>query len=76
MDSQVANLIKKGMELLENNNYEEALSYFDQALILESNDPDLWNKKGVALRSLGRYDEAIECFNRSLSIEARDLDAS
>jgi Flp pilus assembly protein TadD len=76
VDLHVINLIKKGMELLENGNYEEALSHFDQALILESKDPDLWNKKGVALRSLGRYDEAIECFNKSLSIEARDLDAS
>lgn len=76
MDTGLENLIKKGIELLDNGKYEDALSYFDQALVLDSKDPDLWNKKGVALRSLGRYEEAIECFNKSLSIEARDLDAS
>ena len=76
MDSNVSNLIQKGVKLLEAGNYEEALSYFDQAIIIQSNNPDLWNKKGVTLRSLGRYDEAIECFNKSLSLEARDLDAS
>ena len=76
MDSRLDELIKKGTELLKNGKYEESLSYFDQALILKPNDPDLLNKKGVVLRSLGRYDEAIECYNKSLSIEARDLDAS
>ena len=56
--------------------FEKALSYFDQAIILQPNNPDLLNKKGVALRGLGRYDEAIECFNKSLQLDPRDLDAS
>jgi Flp pilus assembly protein TadD len=56
--------------------FEKALSYFEQAIILKPNDPDLLNKKGVALRGLGRYSEAIECFNKSLQLDPRDLDSS
>ena len=76
MDSDISNLIKKGTELLADYKFEESLSYFDQALILQPNNPNLLNKKGVVLRSLGRYDEAIECFNKSLQLDPRDLDSS
>ena len=46
---------------LDSENYVDAISFFDQALALKPNSPDIWNLKGVALRSLGRYDEASEC---------------
>ena len=61
---------------LDDGNYNEALSFFDQALSLEPNNPDFWNLKGIALRSLGRYDEASECYNKSLEIEPRDKESS
>ena len=69
-------LIAKGKSLLEEGNFEDALSNFEQALLQNPSDPDMWNFKGAALRSLGRYDEAIECFNKSLSIDPRDKSAS
>jgi len=72
----ISELIKKGTQLIIDGNFEEALSYLDQAIMIQPNDPDLLNKKGVALRSLGRYDEAIECFNKSLQLDPRDLDSS
>ena len=56
--------------------YEEALAFFEQALLQNQTDPDLWNYKGVALRSLGRYEESMECFNKSLEIDPRDKFAS
>ena len=73
---KISNLVNNGKELLEKGNFEEALSFFEQALLLNQNDPELWNYKGVALRSMGRYDEALECFNRSLEIDPRDKTAS
>ncbi len=69
-------LITKGKSLLEEGNFEEALSNFEQALLQNPSDPDLWNFKGVTFRSLGRYDEAIKCFNKSLSLDPRDKSAS
>ncbi len=74
--SNIDDLVQKGKTLLEENKFEEALGFFDQALLLNQNDPELWNYKGIVLRSIGRYDEALECFNKSLELDPRDKTAS
>lgn len=74
--SQIDDLVDKGNRFLEAGKFEEALGFFDQALLLNQSDPELWNHKGVTLRSMGRYDEAIECFNKSLELDPRDKKAS
>ena len=75
MDS-IDELIKMGKKQLEDGQYDDALNLFQKAILLNRNDPDLWNLKGIALRSLGRYNEAVECFNKSLEIDPRDKNAS
>ena len=75
MDS-IDELIKMGKKQLEDGQYDDTLNLFQKAILLNQNDPDLWNLKGIALRSLGRYNEAIECFNKSLEIDPRDKNAS
>ena len=75
MDS-IDELIKMGKKQLEDGQYDDALNLIQKAILLNRNDPDLWNLKGIALRSLGRYNEAIECFNKSLEIDPRDKNAS
>jgi tetratricopeptide (TPR) repeat protein len=40
--------------------YEEALAAFDQSLILNPQDADVWHNKALALRALGRTAEALE----------------
>ena len=75
MDS-IDELVKMGKKQLEDGQYDDALNLFQKAILLNQNDPDLWNLKGIALRSLGRYNEAIECFNKSLEIDPRDKNAS
>jgi len=74
--TEFENLIQNGLKNLQDGNFENALSFFEQALLLKPDDPDLWNQKGVTLRSLGRYDEASECYNRSLQLDPRDRDSS
>ena len=69
-------LVILGKKQLDDGRYNNALNLFEQAILLNQKDPDLWNLKGIALRSLGRYDEAIECFNKSLEIDPRDKNAS
>ena len=73
---EIEELVEKGQSLMTDGKFDDALGYFEQALLLNQNDPDLWNNKGVALRSLGRYEESMECFNKSLEIEPRDKFAS
>jgi len=74
--NSIDELIKMGKKQLEDRQYDDALNLFQKAILLNRNDPDLWNLKGIALRSLGRYNEAIECFNKSLEIDPRDKNAS
>lgn len=76
MGMEIDELVTQGKALLDEGKFEDALSYFEQALVLDQDNADLWNHKGVTLRSLGRYQEALECFNKSLEIEPRDKEAS
>jgi Flp pilus assembly protein TadD len=73
---QIRELVLKGNCLLESSDFDGALCHFEQALLLNPTNPELWNLKAVALRSMGRYEEAIECFNKSLKIDPRDKNAS
>ena len=73
---QIDDLIDKGKKFLEDGEFDNALRCFEQVLLLNQNDPELWNFKGAALRSMGRYEEALECFNKSLEIDPRDKFAS
>ncbi len=73
---EIQDLVKEGQSLLKDGKFNDALGYFEQALLLNQDDPDLWNHKGIALRSMGRYEEAMECFNKSLMIDPRDKNAS
>ena len=74
--TELETLIQSGIKNLKNGNFENALSFFEQALLLKPDDPDLWNQKGVTLRSLGRFDEASECYNKSLQLDPRDRASS
>ena len=74
--SEIEELVQKGQALMDAGKFFHALGFFEQSLLLNQNDPDLWNYKGIALRSLGRYEESMECFNKSLEIEPRDKFAS
>ncbi len=74
--NDISELVRKGKKYLENTQYPEALGCFEQALLLDQKNPELWNFKAVSLRSMGRYEEAMECFNKSLEIDPRDKNAS
>ena len=70
--TKIDELVSSGKSFLENGDFDKALSFFEQALLLDRKNPDLWNYKGTALRSLGRYGESMDCFNNSLKLDPRD----
>ncbi|AFS80650.1 hypothetical protein NKOR_03800 [Candidatus Nitrosopumilus koreensis AR1] len=73
---KIDELVSQGKSFLEDGKYDDALGFFEQALLLNQDNPDLWNYKGITLRSLGRYEEAMDCFNKSLQIDPRDRHSS
>ena len=65
--AEAESLFKQGMiSSTQNARYEEALTYFDRALILDQNFTEAWYTKGVALHNLRRFDEAVICYDRAL----------
>ncbi len=64
LENQARLCLEKGKASLANNNYEEALSFFDQAIAINPNYQEAWNKKASALQRLGRFKEAIDATNR------------
>ena len=74
--TEISELVSKGRSLLEDGKFGDALAFFEQALLLNQDNPDLWNFKAISLRGLGRYEEALDCFNKSLEIDPRDRNAS
>lgn len=74
--NKIGDLVLQGKSFLESGNFDEALSFFEQAVLLDPKNPDLWNYKGIALRSLGRYGESMDCFNNSLKLDPRDRNSS
>jgi len=73
---RIEDLVSEGSKMMDELRFELALEFFEQALLLDQSNPDLWNNKGTALRSIGRHEKAMECFNKSLEIEPRDKRAS
>lgn len=56
---------EKGAALMGLKRYDEALSAFQRALILESDDPHAWLNKGIVLYNLKRYSEARKSLRRA-----------
>ncbi len=50
----------------ENQQYEEAIVSYDQALQHKPDKHEAWYNRGVALGNLGRYEEAIASYNQAL----------
>ena len=51
--------------------YEEALSAYEQALILDPKDADAWYYKGNVLAVLNRYDDALAAFEHALTLDPK-----
>ena len=62
-------LVSKGFALYLNGEVTEAIGYFEEALKLDADNEEAYNRKGEALSNLGLFDEAAECFRRSLEIQ-------
>ena len=66
---------EKGLIHLVNNQFEEAITAFANALNFKLDNHQAWNKKGIALRKLGKYEEAIIAFDNALNFKSDNYEA-
>ncbi len=59
---------RRGITLFREGRYQDALSAFNQAILLKEDDPEAWNYKGEALFRLERPEEALVAFKKALEI--------
>jgi tetratricopeptide (TPR) repeat protein len=62
----------KGVDFTESKEYEKALNAYDQALLNDDKNPDIWNNKCFVLTKLGRCDEAIIAGNKAVQLNPKD----
>ena len=71
-EDKIYELKKKGLDLLIERNYEDALVCIDEALRTHPNDADLWSSKGDALTEINREEEGLQCYDKALEIDPDD----
>ncbi len=59
--------LMKGVKLLKKGDYQEAITYFDRSLSLNSNNALAWTNKAAAIYNLKNYEQALECSDNALS---------
>ena len=60
------NFLKKGNLAYESNNLNEAIRFYDEAIVKDSAFVDAWNNKGLVQMQQAKYDEAIYSFDRAV----------
>jgi Flp pilus assembly protein TadD len=62
----------KGLALVKQGKYDEAIKCYDEAIRLDPNPAGAWNNKGVALNNLGKYDESIKASDEAIRLAPND----
>ena len=62
-------------DLFEEENYEEAISFYDIVLEIDSTDFDALYGKAFSLDNIGKHEEAISFYDKVLEIDSTDFDA-
>ena len=65
----VSKLAKKGTQAFKNENYEEALDFYTQAIENCSDSNRLFTNRASCLNTMERYEEAIDDCDKALNIE-------
>jgi tetratricopeptide (TPR) repeat protein len=74
-DTSADGWFKKGNELLENRNNEEAVEAYDKALEVKPDFAEAHYNRGVALSDLGRNEEAVHAYKKAIELKPDDADA-
>ena len=65
-------LVDAGVEKYKKNLFDEAIIYFDKAIGIKPNNPDLLNLKGISLIKLEKYSHASSVYDEILEIDPKN----
>lgn len=60
----------QGNRLADQGDYGEALSAYEEALALDSNNAVIWVNRGRALAELGKFEEAFDCYSEATALDS------
>jgi len=67
--------IRRGNDLYNTGEYEEALKYYDKAIKKSPDYANAWYNRGIALYCLGKYEEALKCYDKAIELDPNDTQA-
>ncbi len=67
---------KRGNELFQAGNYQEAAQAYQEAINKEPGEPIYYNNLGISHTKLGKYEEAIQVFKKMLEIQPESVSAN
>ena len=65
---------KRGFVLEKLGKLEAALTSYDKAIELDSNDAEIHSNKGFVLGKLGRYDDALTSYDKAIELEPNNVE--
>jgi tetratricopeptide (TPR) repeat protein len=72
----VSDMIDDAEDYIDDEDYNDAIEILQQALLIESNNPDVLNYLGYSHRKLGQRTEALQFYQRALSQDPEHLGAN
>ncbi len=75
-DSELLNYktwLSTGLDLYEQNRYEDALASYDRAIEVQPEHWEVWCRRGNVLHDLGRYKDALASLDRSIEIQSNNF---
>ncbi|HEX9746122.1 MAG TPA: tetratricopeptide repeat protein [bacterium] len=71
-NSKANDLVRKAIESIRNQDFEDALSLCEKAIEISPHNEGAWSNKGTALLGLGFADKAVEAFDQAVGIGGKD----
>lgn len=63
-------LCNKSSELMDKNDYLQALSFLNRAILINPNVDKVWFNKGFALYNMNRFDDALLSYDKALKLDS------
>ena len=75
LNEEIGKLFLKANDCIENENFSDALPFYDLILTMDSKNILALIDKGTTLQILGQIKSAVGCFDEALTISPRNIDA-